>query len=143
MNETPITLAGWLGSEVSLTQTSGGHQVATFRVASTPRRWVQGDWQEAPTNWFTVKVWRGLAVHAHQSLHKGDPVVLTGRLTADVWERADGQRTTRHVVVASSLGHDLALGTTTFTRVLDAEPESRPAAVVESLPAAAGESSAA
>lgn len=132
MNETPITLTGWLGSEVSLTQTSGGHPVATFRVASTPRRWVQGDWQQAPTNWFTVKVWRRLAVHAHQSLHKGDPVVVTGRLTADVWEREDGQRTTRHVVVATSLGHDLALGTTTFTRAEATEPESHPAGAAES-----------
>lgn len=132
MNETPITLTGRLGSDVSLTQTSGGHQVATFRVASTPRRWVQGDWQPAPTNWFTVKVWRQLAVHAHQSLHKGDPVVLTGRFTADVWERDDGQRTTRHVVVATSLGHDLSLGTTAFTRAAAAEPASRPEAAAES-----------
>jgi single-strand DNA-binding protein len=132
MFETPITLTGWLGSEVSLTTTSGGHQVATFRVASTPRRWVQGDWQPGPTNWFTVKAWRSLAQHAHESLHKGDPVVVWGRLTADVWEREDGQRTTRHVVVATSLGHDLALGTTTFTRADPAGPQSRPGAAAES-----------
>lgn len=132
MNETPITLTGRLGSEVSLTTTSGGHQVATFRLASTPRRWVQGDWQQGSTNWFTVKVWRRLAVHAHQSLHKGDPVVVCGRLTADVWEREDGQRTTRLVVVATSLGHDLALGTSRFTRAETAGPEARPAAAAES-----------
>jgi single-strand DNA-binding protein len=132
MNETPITLTGWLGSEVSLMTTFGGHQVATFRVASTPRRWAQGEWQQGPTNWFTVKAWRRLAEHAHQSLHKGDPVVVTGRLTADVWEREDGRRTTRHVVVATSLGHDLALGTTRFTRVEAAGPEAGLEAAAES-----------
>lgn len=132
MFDTQITLTGWLGSDVSLTTTSGGHQVATFRVASTPRRWVHGDWQQGPTNWFSVKAWRRLAVHAHESLHKGDPVVVSGRLTADVWEREDGQRTTRQIVVATALGHDLALGTTTFTRAEAEGPESRPGAAAES-----------
>ncbi len=37
MNDTLITLQGWLGSDVSLRQ-AGGTTVASFRVACTPRR---------------------------------------------------------------------------------------------------------
>lgn len=132
MYETSITLTGRLGSEVSLSETSSGHQVATFRLASNPRRWVNGQWQNAPTSWFTVKAWRQLAVHAHQSLRSGDPVVVLGRLTADVWEKDDGQKTTRHFVVATSLGPDLALGTTTFVKAAAPQPETPPATTAES-----------
>ena len=38
MNETYVTLSGWLGGDVTLRE-AGGVPVATFRVASTPRRY--------------------------------------------------------------------------------------------------------
>ncbi|MGL5811169.1 MAG: single-stranded DNA-binding protein [Nocardioides sp.] len=116
MNETNVSFSGWVGTEVSITETSAG-EVATFRIGSTPRRLVRGVWQNDETNWFTVKAWRQLAVNAHQSIRQGDPVVVNGRLTSDVWERTDGQRSTRNVVVATSLGHDLSHGTSDFSKV--------------------------
>ncbi|MGL5823517.1 MAG: single-stranded DNA-binding protein [Nocardioides sp.] len=116
MNETQVTFTGWVGSDVSLTETPGGQTVATFRVGSTPRRLVAGSWQDAPTNWFTVKAWRSLASNAQLSVRSGDAVVVTGRLTTDVWERSDGQKSTRYLVVATSIGHDLNKGTATFVK---------------------------
>jgi single-strand DNA-binding protein len=116
MNETQVTFTGWVGSDVSLTETPHGQPVATFRVGSTPRRMVGGSWQDAPTNWFTVKAWRSLASNAYQSIGNGDAVVVTGRLTTDVWERSDGQRSTRYLVVATSIGHDLNKGKATFVK---------------------------
>jgi single-strand DNA-binding protein len=116
MNNTHIAFAGWVGSEVTLSDVGNGGQVATFRVGSTPRRYRQGEWEDGPTCWYTVKAWRQLGVHVHESVHLGDPVVVQGRLVADVWERDDGTTSTRYVIVATSVGHDLNRGSAQFTR---------------------------
>ena len=116
MNEAQVTFTGWVGSDVNLVDAPSGQQVATFRVGSTPRRLVSGTWQNAETNWFTVKAWRHLGVNAHQSICSGDAIVVTGRLTVDVWDKGDGQKSTRYLVTATSIGHDLNKGTATFLK---------------------------
>jgi len=114
MNETQITFSGWVGTDVTVSETRSG-PVATFRVGSTPRRLIAGTWQDLPTNWFTVKAWRGLAENVSASVRRGDAVVVTGRFTADVWEK-DGERSVRSTVVATSIGHDLTRGTSIFSK---------------------------
>ncbi len=116
MNDTQITFCGWVGSDVTVAEVADGVPVATFRVGSTPRRFRGGRWENGPTSWFTVKAWRRLAEHVQACLGSGDPVVVHGRLVADVWKREDGTTSTRYVVVAHSVGHDLNLGTSAFTR---------------------------
>ncbi len=116
MNETQVTFTGWVGSDVTLVEAQSGQHVATFRVGSTPRRLVSGTWQDAETNWFTVKAWRHLGVNAHQSIRCGDAVVVTGRLTVDIWDKGEGQKSTRYLVTATSIGHDLNKGTATFLK---------------------------
>lgn len=115
MRDTEITLRGNLGSDVTLTATGGG-PLATFRLGSTSRRLREGRWEDAGTLWVSVKAWQALATHAAASLAHGDPVVVHGRLTAESWQREDGTRATRQVVVASTVGHDLARGTSVFTK---------------------------
>ncbi|GAB2881944.1 single-stranded DNA-binding protein [Nocardioides pacificus] len=116
MNDTYITFQGWVGSDVTLTEIGGGVQVASFRVGNTPRRFRGGQWENGETAWHTVKAWRSLASHVEGSVRNGDPVIVHGRLEADVWQREDGQTSTRYVVVATSVGHDLAKGTSTFAK---------------------------
>ena len=116
MNETYVTLTGRVGSEVQL-HDAGGQALATFRVANTPRRRSKdGEWGDGTTTWFQVKAWRRLAGHVKESLRVGDPVVITGRLESDVWVRDDGTSSTQLVVTATSLGHDLAVGTSLYTK---------------------------
>jgi len=115
MNETQITLTGWLGTDVTLRQVGEGQHVASFRVASTPSRFRDGEWVKGTTSWHTVKAWNRLALHVAASLRSGDPVLVHGRLVADVWER-EGRSTTSYEVIASAVGHDLAQGTAVFTR---------------------------
>lgn len=109
MNETWLTLTGNVGSVVVKDLTNGG-QVATLRVATTPRRFANGEWSDAPTAWHTVKAWRALATQVAAQVHTGDPVVVLGRLVAEEWTRTDGTVASSNVVVASSLGLDLARG---------------------------------
>ena len=122
MNETQITLTGWLGTDVTLRQVGESQHVASFRVASTPSRFRDGEWVKGTTSWHTVKAWNRLALHVAASLRSGDPVLVHGRLVADVWER-EGRSTTSYEVIASAVGHDLSQGTAVFTRP---EPSGRP-----------------
>jgi single-strand DNA-binding protein len=126
MNDTQITFCGWVGSEVTLTELPQGGPVASFRVGSTPRRLRRGQWEDGPTAWYTVKAWRGLAEHVAASVRCGDPVVIHGKLVADVWTREDGSVSTKYVVVATSVGHDLNRGTTTFVKAARRVTESAP-----------------
>lgn len=116
MNETYITFSGWVGTAPELRELPGGQQVTSFRVASTPRRLRDGQWEDGPTTWHQVKAWRRLAGHVAQSLHTGDPVLVHGRLVADVWKKPDGSLSTQLVVLASSVGHDLNHGTSAFAK---------------------------
>jgi single-strand DNA-binding protein len=130
MHDTQITLTGWIGGEVTLRQVGEERHVASFRLACTPTRYRDGEWVKGTTSWHTVKVWNRLARHVADSLSSGDPVVVHGRLVADVWER-DGKPQTSFEVVATSVGHDLAHGTSVFTRPVPAveQPvEAHPAA---------------
>jgi single-strand DNA-binding protein len=116
MNEAFVTFQGWVGNEVVHRETPQGN-VANLRVGSTPRiRKRSGDWVDGPTSWFSVTCWRALADHVRDSVRKGEPVLVHGRLRADVWEREDGQSSVTYVVEATYLGHDLTRGTAVFVK---------------------------
>lgn len=126
MNDTTITFCGWVGSQVTVVENAGGVHIAGFRVGSTPRRLRAGRWEDGETLWHSVKAFRSLAVHCGRSLSIGDPVVVTGKLVADVWKKEDGTVSVRHVVMASSVGHDLNRGTSLFTRAPRQQPAAAP-----------------
>lgn len=116
MYDTFVTIQGWVGSEVTHRETSQGN-VATIRVASTPRiRKRGGEWVDGETTWYSVTCWRSLADNVRDSVRKGDAVIVHGRFRADVWERADGERSTSYVVDAIVVGHDLTRGKSSFVR---------------------------
>jgi single-strand DNA-binding protein len=120
MNEPIVTFQGWVGDVVHRDTNRGS--VANLRVGNTPRiRKQNGDWVDGPTSWYSVTCWRTLADHVRDSVRKGEPVVVQGRLRADVWQREDGQSSTTYVVDATSIGHDLSRGTTVFVKA--ARPE--------------------
>lgn len=116
MNDTHITVTGWVGTTPERREVAGGAVVTSFRVAHQSRRFKDGGWSDGPTTWYTVKAWRRLAEHVAASIGNGDPVVVRGRLVADVWTREDGATVSQYVLVASSVGHDLTHGTSRFTK---------------------------
>ena len=133
MNDTFVTLHGWVGSEVTF-RDPHGVSVANLRVASTPRLKRDGRWVDGDTTWYSVTAWRQLADNVRGSIRKGDAVIVHGRLRTDTWERADGQQSTTLCIEASMVGHDLTRGTSTFQRAVRAErPESEVDAEAEAL----------
>ncbi|MBF4160133.1 single-stranded DNA-binding protein [Nocardioides acrostichi] len=117
LNETVVTLQGWVGSQVALRQ-AGEAAVASFRVACTPRRFNRrtGEWVDGTTQWYTVNAWRGLADTCAASLRSGDPVLVHGRLSVHTWVNSSGVEVTGYEVEAQLVGHDLNRGTSSFTR---------------------------
>jgi len=117
MSETYVTVQGWVGSEPQFKEVGGRTPTATFRVGSTPR-WQQPDgaWTDRPTTWFNVECWRALAQNTFESIHVGQPVIVSGRLRTREWTTDTGELRSRVVLDAVSVGHDLSRGTTVFTK---------------------------
>ena len=125
MNETFVTLTGWLGGDVTVRE-AGGVPVAHFRVATTPRRYVRktDSWEDGDTQWYAVNAWRALAENCERSLRRGEPVVVHGKLSVSVWTNKAGLEVTTFEVEAAFVGHDLNRGTSAFQRrKLAAAPE--------------------
>jgi single-strand DNA-binding protein len=122
-----ITLRGYLTAEPKLRQkTPEAPPVTEIRVGSTPRRLNRetGEWQDAPTSYYTVKCWRRLAINAVSSLHKGDMVVVRGRFYMNHWVDSEQRPRAALEIEADSLGHDLAYGWSHFLRGTRPQPGS-------------------
>jgi len=125
VNETVATLFCNVATEVRSTTSQAGVPISSFRIASTTRRYERGKggWADLDTLYVTVVCWRSLAEHVAASLSKGDPVVVHGRLRMRQWTGEDGRSGTAIELEASTAGHDLSRGVTSFTRVRPREPE--------------------
>jgi single-strand DNA-binding protein len=115
MNDTFVTFHGWAGSNVRH-RTANDVSVATVRVGVTPRLKKDGDWVDGETTWYTVTAWRTLADHLRDSVRKGDPVIVHGRLRTETWEPEQGGTATTLQVDASLVGHDLTRGISHFIK---------------------------
>ena len=138
-----LTITGLVATPPRHIVTSEGLPITSFRLASTQRRFDRGQekWIDGDTNWYTITAFRQLAIHAASSIEKGQRVVLSGRLRIRDWE--NGERTGTTVdIEADALGHDLAWGTSAFTRSI-ATSSSKDAAAAEatSTPDAAADES--
>jgi single-strand DNA-binding protein len=116
MNKTTITLAGNAVADPELRYTPSGVPVANFRVASTTRIKTDQGWQDGDTLFLAVNAWRDLAEHVAQSIHKGDRVIVTGRLRQRTYDSRDGGQVTVTEVEAADVGVSLQRGTAAFTR---------------------------
>ena len=101
-----VSFTGNLGTDVEM-KTGEGWRGARFRVAHTPRVMMQGEWVDGTTTWLSVHVYGRLADNCAASLHKGDPVMVTGRLRTRNWIDDEGSHA-QLIVVASNVGPDLS-----------------------------------
>ncbi len=125
MNETIVTVIGRVANDPQLRATSGGIKVASFRVASTERIFDRGlgSWRDGATTFWQVAAWRSAAENVIDSLVKGQPVVVSGKVRESSFEGKDGVRRTSLEIDASVVGHDLTRGVAIFTK---ASPAARP-----------------
>jgi single-strand DNA-binding protein len=122
MYETTVTLLGRLATTVTQVTFNDGGLKASFRLASTERRFdrTQQAWVDGPQLFLSVVCWRSLADRVVATLRVGDAVIVRGKLRAREYEK-DGQVHRVVEVEATSIGPDLARCSATVLR-RDGEP---------------------
>ena len=122
MQDISTTLRGRIGSEPMMKHVKGDVCVTTFRLAITKWRFTSdartgnASYVEDGAYWYTVETWDTLASNVFRSCRKGDPVVVVARPVPNGWIDGNGQIRSSIVYRASSVGHDLARGTSQFTK---------------------------
>jgi single-strand DNA-binding protein len=107
-----VTLVGYVAQDPNLRTTPTGKPVTDLRVGVTPRIRDNrtGDWRDGQASYFTVSCWERLAHHVRASMHKGDPVLVKGKLQTRTYEDRDGNSKTEARITADTVGHDLSRG---------------------------------
>jgi len=108
MYETTVTLLGRLATTVTPVTFNDGGLKASFRLASTERRFDRDHqtWVDGPQLFLSVVCWRSLADRVVATLRVGDPVIVRGKLRSREYEK-DGQVHRVVEVEATSIGPDL------------------------------------
>ncbi len=119
MNETYVTVSGNVVGDPVVRATRANVPFVTFRVASNVRRvdYKTGEYIDAGTNFVNVTAFRGLGVNLSNSLKKGEPVIVYGRMRINQWVNGDRSGTTVEID-AYNVGHDLTWGQSTFIKVV-------------------------
>lgn len=97
-----VILIGNLTRNPELRYTPSGTPVANFGLAVN-RRFRQADDQKDEVCYVDIVVFGKQAEHCGQYLSKGDGAIVDGRLQQRRWETEDGQRRSKHEVVAQSV----------------------------------------
>ena len=118
MNDIITTVIGNAVTDVSLRVTTTGTSVASFRIASNSRRFDKStnSWIDQEPSYLSITAWSQLAENVALSVHKGQPLVVTGKLKVRQWQDADKSGTNVEID-ATAIGHDLNRGTSEFTKV--------------------------
>jgi single-strand DNA-binding protein len=109
MNETTITVIGNLTADPELRFTTSGTAVANFTVATTPRNFDRssGEWRDAEPLFMRCTLWRQPAEHLAESLHRGDRVIVVGRLRQRSYDAREGDKRTVIECDATEVGASL------------------------------------
>ena len=97
-----VILIGNLTKNPELRYTPSGTPVASFGLAVN-RRYRQGEELKEEVCYIDIVVFGKQAEHCGQYLSKGNGVIVDGRLQQRRWESDDGQKRSKHEVVAQAV----------------------------------------
>jgi single-strand DNA-binding protein len=96
-----VCLLGHLTRDPDVRYSSSGTPLTTLGLAVNNRiKRGDGSWQEDPC-FVDVMVFGQQAEACGKYLNKGDPVLLEGRLRYRIWQDQQGQKRSKHEVIAS------------------------------------------
>src|SRR5699024_5907471 len=95
-NDTVICVIGNLTADPELRFTQSGVAVASFTVASTPRKFNRqtGEWEDEEALFLRCSIWRDAAENVTESLEKGSRVIAQGRLKQRSFTDREGNQRT-------------------------------------------------
>lgn len=140
MFDTMVTVVGNVVDDPALRTANSGAQVASFRIASTARRFDRATekYVDAGKLFLSVACWNEMAENAAQSVRKGQPIVVFGRLVTREYIK-DEQPRVNYELTAEALGHNLARGRTDFTKTARSFAVTSVATDSDGLPPEVGE----
>ena len=117
--ETILTIIGNLTAEPEMRTTSKGDAVCNFSIAATPRQYnsQSGQWEDGQALFMRCTVWRDIAAHCAQSLHKGMRVIAQGRLQQRTYQAKDGTQRTVVEMQVDEIGPSLRYATAQVQRI--------------------------
>lgn len=126
MSDSTSILSGNITRDPEYRVTNSGKGVASFGLAVNRRYQINGEWQEQ-TSFFDVVAWSDLGQRAAASLHKGDRVIVTGRMEQRTWETGDGAKRSKVEIVASDIGASVRFAQVEVARITRTEQGPPPA----------------
>ena len=95
-NDTTITVCGNLVAAPELRFTQSGVAVASFTIASTPRKFNRqtNEWEDEEALFMRCSIWRDAAENVAESLEKGARVIAQGRLKQRSFTDREGNQRT-------------------------------------------------
>jgi single-strand DNA-binding protein len=107
-----VTVVGNVTRDPELRFTPNGAAVTSFGLAWNRK----GQNDEEIVSFFDITCWSGLAENVAESIHKGDRVVVYGRLDQRSWENPEGERRSKVEIVADDVSPSLRWATVEITR---------------------------
>lgn len=98
-----ITAVGNLTFDPDFQVTQSGISRCRLRIACNERKKVDGEWVDGDPTFIDVTLWRGLAEAAGDKLHKGDSVMVTGKLKVRTYDDKNGNKATAVEIEATDL----------------------------------------
>ena len=115
MSDARIHLDGNIGGPrpgteqaIDIQASQSGMMYAKFSVATTERKKTQdGSWEDGDTSWWNCTAFGNTAEMAAETLYKGDPVMLDGKVKIRKYEK-DGETKQSVEVTVDKIGLDLS-----------------------------------
>ncbi|WP_157975712.1 single-stranded DNA-binding protein [Brachybacterium sp. YJGR34] len=120
MREIRTTIRGNATGDPSDRTREDGRPSAYVRIAVTPTYYNASteDYADRKTEFISIYARGRLSRNLLESVRKGQPLIVTGRLSSSEWIGDDGTQRHSLNVQADAIGHDLSFGKATFTKPL-------------------------
>lgn len=118
-NDTQITVVGNLTADPELRFTQSGIAVASFTIASTPRRFNRqtNEWEDQEALFMRCSIWRDAAENVAESLEKGTRVIAQGNLVQRSFTDRDGNNRISIELNVDEIGPSLKYATAVPNKV--------------------------
>jgi len=88
-----IMIEGNLGSDPEIKMLKD-EVLASFSLAHTPRKKINGQYEDGETIWFRVTFWNSKSDAVIENLKKGDRIAVVGKLSQSTYKAKDGETKT-------------------------------------------------
>ena len=99
-----ISVKGNLGSDPDLKFSKNNTAYCNFSLAYTPRKQINGEWQDGEVTWFRVIAFGTKAEAIADTFRKGDSVLVVGDLEQKTYTDKEGNEKTSMEIAAKEVG---------------------------------------